>query len=126
MSVAIAPGRRRRPLVITGFVASVLVQLVMIAIGVWAVILTEDDESVTDLLALWCVIGTLYEVDVLIVLGRLATRPVEAEPGPQLQPVRRRRWSLVSRPPLASSGWTVVAACPRPRSPDAGRDRAAA
>ena len=79
MSVAVPA---RRPLVIVGFVASVLVQLVMIGVGVWAVVLTEDDDSITGLLALWCGIGTLYEIVVLFVLGRLSKRPASADPGP--------------------------------------------
>lgn len=67
-------GARRAPIVI-GFVLSLLVQLAMIVAGVWLVLLAEDDDSTLLLLALWCTIGTLYEVVVLIVLGRAARRP---------------------------------------------------
>ncbi|WP_025156955.1 DUF1345 domain-containing protein [Leifsonia aquatica] len=66
---------RRAPIVI-GFVLSLLVQLVMIVVGVWLVVLSEDDDTTLLLLGLWCVIGTLYELVVLIVLGRAARRPV--------------------------------------------------
>lgn len=66
---------RRAPIVI-GFVLSLLVQLVMIVVGVWLVVLSEDDDTTLLLLGLWCAIGTLYELVVLIVLGRAARRPV--------------------------------------------------
>src|SRR4051794_13042526 len=65
----------RRPSVVVGFVASVTAQLVMTVVGVWVVVFSEDDISTVSLLALWCVIGTLYEVVVLIVLGRIAKQP---------------------------------------------------
>lgn len=55
---------------------SLLVQLVMIVVGVWLVVLSEDDDTTLLLLGLWCAIGTLYELVVLIVLGRAARRPV--------------------------------------------------
>ncbi|UAJ80785.1 DUF1345 domain-containing protein [Leifsonia sp. ZF2019] len=67
-------GARRAPIVF-GFVLSLLVQLAMIVVGVWLVVLSEDDDSTLLLLALWCGIGTLYELVVLIVLGRAARRP---------------------------------------------------
>ncbi len=65
----------RRAPIVTGFVLSLLVQVAMIVVGVWLVLLAEDDDSTLLLLALWCAIGTLYEVVVLIVLGRAAKRP---------------------------------------------------
>lgn len=71
----------RSPLVVVGFVASLLAQVAMVAVGVWAVFLSEEDEgSSLLLLAVWCTIGTLYEVVVLIVLGRLSKRPPRARP----------------------------------------------
>ncbi|WP_158863110.1 DUF1345 domain-containing protein [Leifsonia sp. AG29] len=79
MSVAKAIGR---PVLVVGFAASLAVQLAMVVVGLWVVFLAEDDRSVTALLAVWCTIGTLYEVVVLIVLGRSSRRPVQSEPGP--------------------------------------------
>lgn len=70
-----SPLAARRAPIVTGFVLSLLVQVAMIVVGVWLVLLAEDDDSTLLLLALWCVIGTLYEVVVLIVLGRAAKRP---------------------------------------------------
>ncbi len=66
-----------------GFAASLLAQLAMIVVGVWLVVLAEDDESILLLLAVWCAIGTLYEVAVLIVLGRLSKRPAGAGDRPR-------------------------------------------
>lgn len=63
----------------SGFVASIAVQVVMVAVGLWVVFLTEDDQSVTGLLALWCAIGTVYQVAVLVVLGRASRLPELAE-----------------------------------------------
>ncbi|WP_285113657.1 DUF1345 domain-containing protein [Leifsonia sp. fls2-241-R2A-40a] len=65
----------RRPSVVVGFVASLMVQLVMIVVGVWVVIFAEDDASTLLLLGIWCAIGTLYEITTLIVLGRVAKQP---------------------------------------------------
>jgi uncharacterized membrane protein len=68
----------RRPRVLLGFGASVLAQLAMIIVGLWAVVLEEDAENTIGLLAAWCAIGTVYEIVVLIVLGRAATRSAAA------------------------------------------------
>lgn len=65
----------RPPLVVAGFATSLAVQLVMIAVGAWVVAFAEDDPSTLVFLAVWCTIGTLYEIAVLIVLGRIARRP---------------------------------------------------
>ncbi|MDN4614651.1 DUF1345 domain-containing protein [Leifsonia sp. F6_8S_P_1B] len=65
----------RRPRVVLGLVASLAAQLAMIAVGLWAVVLEEDAENTIGLLATWCAIGTVYEIVVLIVLGRAARRP---------------------------------------------------
>ena len=80
---------QRRPWVVTGFVASLVVQLAMVVVGVWVVIFVEDDTSTLLLLTLWCAIGTLYEVAVLVILGRIAQqrvtdgrRPARWETGP--------------------------------------------
>lgn len=67
---------QRRPWVVTGFVASLVVQLAMVVVGVWVVIFVEDDTSTLLLLTLWCAIGTLYEVAVLVILGRIAQQRV--------------------------------------------------
>ncbi|MEN0085692.1 MAG: DUF1345 domain-containing protein [Leifsonia sp.] len=66
----------RRPWVVTGFVASLIVQLAMVGVGVWVVVFVEDDTSTLLLLTLWCAIGTLYELAVLIILGRIAQQRV--------------------------------------------------
>ncbi|MEV8214728.1 DUF1345 domain-containing protein [Leifsonia sp. NPDC077715] len=79
----------RRPMVVVGFVASLLAQLAMIAVGLWLVVFAEDDVVTTLLLlGLWCSIGTVYLVVTLIVLGRLskvvappAGRPARWETG---------------------------------------------
>lgn len=68
----------RRPRVLLGFGASLLAQLTMIVVGLWAVVLEEDAENTIGLLAAWCAIGTVYEVVVLVVLGRAAKRPAAA------------------------------------------------
>lgn len=67
---------QRRPWVVTGFVASLVVQFAMVVVGVWVVIFVEDDTSTLLLLTLWCAIGTLYEVAVLVILGRIAQQRV--------------------------------------------------
>lgn len=69
---------QRRPWVVAGFVASLLVQLAMVVVGVWVVVFVEDDTSTLLLLALWCGIGTLYEIAVLVILGRIAQQRVTA------------------------------------------------
>jgi uncharacterized membrane protein len=68
----------RRPFVLLGFGASLVAQLTMIAVGLWAVVVEEDAEGSIGLLAAWCAIGTVYEVVVLIVLGRASKRPPTA------------------------------------------------
>lgn len=70
-----SPGLARRAPIVAGFLLSLLVQIAMIVVGVWLVLLAEDDTSTLLLLALWCAIGTLYEAVVLVVLGRAAKRP---------------------------------------------------
>lgn len=70
-----APVSARRAPVVIAFLLSLLVQLAMIVVGVWLVVLSEDDDSTLLLLAVWCTIGTLYEIVVLLVLGRAARRP---------------------------------------------------
>ncbi|MFF9563186.1 DUF1345 domain-containing protein [Leifsonia sp. NPDC014704] len=69
----------RRPWVVLGLAASLLAQLAMIVVGVWLVVLAEDDATTLELLAIWCGIGTIYLIVVLIVLGRVSRRP--APPG---------------------------------------------
>lgn len=68
----------RRPAVVLGLIASLAAQLAMIVVGVWLVVLAEDDASTLELLFSWCTIGTLYLLVTLIVLGRVAKR---AAPG---------------------------------------------
>lgn len=66
----------RRPLVVIGLTASLLAQLAMIVVGVWLVVLAEDQSTTLELLAIWCSIGTVYSLVVLIVLGRISkTQP---------------------------------------------------
>jgi uncharacterized membrane protein len=64
----------RRPVAVVGLVASLLAQLAMIVVGVWVVVFSEDDATTLELLTVWCGIGTLYLLVVLIVLGRVAKR----------------------------------------------------
>ncbi|MFP3464680.1 DUF1345 domain-containing protein [Leifsonia sp. SIMBA_070] len=65
----------RRPAVVVGLAASLLAQLAMIVVGVWLLVLAEDDATTLELLASWCGIGTIYLIVVLIVLGRVSRRP---------------------------------------------------
>src|SRR3954447_16781996 len=68
----------RRPLVVIGLNASLLAQLAMIVVGVWLVVLAEDQSTTLELLAIWCSIGTVYSLIVLIVLGRISKTPPRA------------------------------------------------
>ena len=65
----------RRPVVVLGLTASLAAQLAMIVVGVWLVVLAEDDATTLELLLTWCAIGTLYLLVTLVVLGRVAKRP---------------------------------------------------
>lgn len=65
----------RRPTAVLGLAASLLAQLAMIVVGVWLYVDEGDDGTTLGLLAIWCGIGTLYLIVVLIVLGRVARRP---------------------------------------------------
>lgn len=57
-----------------GLSASLLAQLWMIVLGVWLLVLAEDDATTLALLASWCSIGTVYLIVALIVLGRVSKR----------------------------------------------------
>ncbi|KRC50423.1 hypothetical protein ASE16_05145 [Leifsonia sp. Root227] len=74
-----------RPLVVVGFVVSLIAQLGMIVLGVLLIAADDDDATFLILLAVWCGIATLYEAVTLIVLGRLAKRP---PPPPGHRPTR--------------------------------------
>ncbi|MDR6969856.1 DUF1345 domain-containing protein [Leifsonia shinshuensis] len=91
----------RRPVVVLGLVASLLAQLAMIVVGVWLVVLSEDDATTLELLATWCGIGTLYLVVVLIVLGRVARRPA-------LSDARPARWETSRIARLISMVATIL------------------
>lgn len=66
---------------IAGFVASSIVQLAMIAIGV-AFALDESDLGGVLVLLGWCVLGTLYVATTVIILGVMARRENEVASTP--------------------------------------------
>ena len=63
----------RRRLALVGYVASLTVQIVMVVLGI-GFIITEDPFEANVALGLWCVLGTLYAVVALVILGRIAKR----------------------------------------------------
>jgi uncharacterized membrane protein len=93
----------RRPAIVVGLSASLAAQLVMIVVGIWVIVFTEDEDDISTLtlLAVWCAIGTVYEVAVLIVLGRVAKRP--ARPGD-----RPARWETGRVSRLISMTATIL------------------
>lgn len=66
-----------RPRVVVGLVVNLAAQLAMIVVGIWLVVLSEDDGSTLLLLGIWCTIATLYEIVALIALSRLAKQPAD-------------------------------------------------
>jgi uncharacterized membrane protein len=64
-----------RPRVVIGLAVHLAAQLAMIVVGVWLVVLSEDNTSTLLLLGIWCTIATVYEIVALIALARLAKRP---------------------------------------------------
>ena len=73
---------RRRVWAVVATVFSMLVQAALIAIGLEIVLIDATEVEIFDLLAIWCGIGVLYTIVVLIVLGRIAKRRAQAAHGP--------------------------------------------
>lgn len=87
---------------LVGFGASIVAQLAMIVVGVWLLILSEDDATTIELLAIWCGIGTLYLIVVLFALGRIAKKPAP-------QGARPARWETGRIARLVSMTATILA-----------------
>jgi uncharacterized membrane protein len=91
----------KRGWLVAGFVASTIVQLAMIAIGV-AFILDETDAGILASLFGWCLLGTLYVAVTVFVLGRMVRR----DTGGGGRPTRLE----ISRPArIVSLAGTVIA-----------------
>ncbi len=88
-------------MVVVGFVASLVAQLAMIVVGVWLVVLSEDDVTTLELLSAWCGLGTVYLLVTLFVLGRLSQRPATGG--------RPARWETGRVARLVSMTATILA-----------------
>ena len=88
-------------MVVVGFVASLLAQLAMIVVGIWLVVLAEDDVTTLELLFVWCGLGTIYLIVTLFVLGRLSKTPAPGR--------RPARWETGRVARLVSMTATILA-----------------
>ena len=88
-------------MVVVGFVASLLAQLAMIVVGVWLVVLAEDDATTLELLFVWCGLGTVYLIVTLFALGRLSKSPAPGR--------RPARWETGRIARLVSMTATILA-----------------
>ncbi len=109
MNAPRAPHKRhRRRIAVSGFIATVIVQIVLIAVGV-AFIFSTDLKAALVLLVTWCVIGSLYVVTVWVVLG-IASRFAETDEPPILLELGRLSHSLSLASTILVSAVGVVAA----------------
>ena len=73
---------RRRAPAIVATVLSMLAQAALIVLGLEIVLIDATDVEIFVLLGVWCGIGVLYTIAVLIVLGRIAKRRNRAANAP--------------------------------------------
>ena len=65
---------RRRVWAVAATVFSMVVQAALIVLGLEIVVIDATDVEIFALMGIWCAIGVVYTVVVLIVLGRIAKR----------------------------------------------------